>query len=521
MVVDMRTFKALVAACVDAMGHKRAEIDAMNVYPVADSDTGTNVYFTVLAGHTRLAELDENLEYRDMLDAFSEAVLYGARGNSGVILSQLVRAGLLAREINGSAHNLAEAMTIAAEAAYAAVGAPQEGTILTVARKAAEGARNAAESGADLLETWAAAHEAGREALIHTPEQLERLARAGVVDAGGLALVVILDTVERFFTGRVDVIDTPPAAIPVTLGGDDLVEGGPAYEVMYLLRAESVDQLRETLATLGDSLVVVGGDGLFNVHVHVDDVGAAIEAGIAAGEPFRIRVTHFADQIAKQPSGRAVIMATTGSGLSALCQKAGATTLEFSTSHPLKATDVTSALESVNAGEVIMVPNNSRYIALFEAAANVFRESGTRVAVIPTHAQVQGLAALAVHDSNRSFDEDVVAMSSAAAHVNHGAITIATRPGMTMAGPCEAGDVLGAVNGDFAFVGKDQTEIALGVADRLLSGPSELVSIVTGDGCDDVVVRALEDHIRLNRPDIDVEVYEGGQENYSLFIAVE
>ena len=232
---------------------------------------------------------------------------------------------------------------------------------------------------------------------------------------------------------------------------------------------------------------MVGGDRLWNVHVHTDDVGAAIEAGLAAGRPYRIAVTHFADQIARQRTvqrSRVVVAATTGGGMADLCREAGAEVLEFTRSEPLVVDRMRAALVSAGADEVVVLPNNSRYVGLFEAAAKEVRQDGVRVAVIPTSAQVQGLAALAVHDPGIGFDEDVVAMSSAAAHTQHGAVTVATEPGMTMAGPCEAGDVLGVVAGDFAFIGSDLDQVACDVVDRLLSPGVEMLTLVTGADTD-------------------------------------
>ena len=180
-----------------------------------------------------------------------------------------------------------------------------------------------------------------------------------------------------------------------------------------------------------------------------------------------------------------------------------------------------TALQEANAAEIIVLPNNPRYVGLFEAAAKEARSQGTRIAVIPTGAQVQGLAALAVHDSGRSFDDDVVAMSSAAAHTQHGAITVATKPGMTMVGPCEPGDFLGVVAGDFAYVGQDAAEVAIEVIDRIVSPGAEMVTLVAGHGAESELTDLLTAHLQQSRPDIDTVVYDGGQENYPLFIAVE
>jgi dihydroxyacetone kinase-like predicted kinase len=216
-----------------------------------------------------------------------------------------------------------------------------------------------------------------------------------------------------------------------------------------------------------------------------------------------------------------VIAATTGAGLTALCQEAGARTLDFTRDQPLTVAQMSASLRDVGADEIIVLPNNTRYIRQFEAAAQAARRDGVRVAVIPTQAQVQGLAALALHDPGLGFDEVVVAMSSAAAHTQHGAVTLATEPGMTMAGPVGPGDVLGVVTGDFAVVGDDVLDVARQVIDRLLSPAGEMLTVVLGEGSDPLHADAIGRYVRSSRPDVDVVVYDGGQENYPLFIAVE
>lgn len=514
-------------ACADALAAARAEIDALNVFPVPDSDTGTNAFVTFAAGAEAVAQLGPDAGLLELVKAYRDGLLTHARGNSGVIMSQLVRGSLSGLSIDGdvSAEQVAVAFERATAAAYEAVGDPQEGTILSVAAAAARGARDAADAGRSARDAFSAAAAAAREGLARTPEQMDLLARAGVVDAGGRVLVVVLDATEQALTGRA--APAPKAVVPVPIeAGVDLVEGGPAYEVMYLLDGDddAIPELRRTLAALGDSLVVVGGEGFWNVHVHVDDVGAAIEAGLAAGRPRRIAVTHFADQIAthRRPQRRRVVIAaTTGDGITELCAEHGAVTIPFSRTAPLAHDVVAAALEAADADEVVVLPNNHRYVGLFEAAAKAAREAGRRVAVIPTHAQVQGLAALAVHDPGIDFDDDVVAMSSAAGSTAHGAITVAAEPGITMAGPCRAGDVLGVVSGDFAFVGSGPLEVAAQVVERLLTPSSELVTVVAGQDADDDLAVRLQGHIARTRPDVDVEVYAGGQEHYPLFLAVE
>ncbi|HEU0128147.1 MAG TPA: dihydroxyacetone kinase, partial [Pseudonocardiaceae bacterium] len=305
---------------------------------------------------------------------------------------------------------------------------------------------------------------------------------------------------------------------------------GPAYEVMYLLEAPSdvVGQLRDRLAALGDSVLVVGGDRLWNVHVHVDDVGAAIEAGIEAGRPYRVRVTHFAEQVrhhqADQRSaarGRGVVAFAAGPGLLGLFRDAGAVAVSSSAGVRSSTGDVLAVIRSTGCAEIIVLPNDKDILASAEVAAHSAREAGIRATVIPTRTQLQGLAAIAVHDGNRSFDDDVVAMTSAAGHIRQGAVTVAARDAMTMAGPCRAGDSLGVVEGDFAVIAGELSEAATQVIERLLSGGGELVTLVKGEHCDDELVRRVTSWVAGHRADVEVSVYDGAQARYPLLIGVE
>jgi hypothetical protein len=296
---------------------------------------------------------------------------------------------------------------------------------------------------------------------------------------------------------------------------------------MYLLDADdhAIPQLRRTLTGLGDSLVVVGGDGLWNVHVHVEDVGAAIEAGIVAGRPHRIRVTHFADQAARRPErpsgARGVVAVAAGPGLTSLFADSGAQVVTGGPGRRCSTAEILAAVRDAGSAEVIVLPNDSDSVSVAEAAAHAARDDGIRVAVIPTRAQVQGLAAVAVHEPGRSFDEDVVAMTTAAGHARHGAVTVAARDAMTMAGHCRAGDALGVVEGDFAVVGDDLAGAATEVIDRLLGGGGEMVTLVSGADGDTALVETVVEHVREVRPDVETVVYDGGQQRYPLLIGVE
>jgi uncharacterized protein len=544
---DLTTVLRFADLALTALGEAREEIDALNVYPVPDGDTGTNLYLTVEAARGALLDAvggDESTspspaDVRTALSAFARGALLGARGNSGVILSSLV--GALCKRLgeagpdDRSALVFAEGMAVAAQAGYAAVGQPVEGTILSVAQAAADAAGRSAEDPSHRLgHVIRAAAAAAREAVARTPDQLAVLRDAGVVDAGGRGLSVVLDASETAVTGRRPVGGKAPLgthAIPVPLPSGDLTPDGPAYEVMYLLDADdsAVPALRAALGPLGDSLVVVGGDGLWNVHVHVDDVGAALEAGIEAGRPHRVQVTHFADQVerqvtrrpAAQRAGRAVVVVAAGTGLGELFLQAGATVVPGGPGRRPSTAQVLEAVTSAGAAEVIVLPNDRDSIAAAEAAARTARaETDLRVAVIATNAQIQGLAALAVHEPGRPFEQDILEMTAAARHARSGAVTVAAQQAMTTAGPCEPGDVLGAVEGDFVVVGGDLFAVAADVLERLLGGGGELVTLVAGADGSDLAERCAA-HLAATRPTVDVVVYDGGQPRYPLLVGVE
>jgi DAK2 domain fusion protein YloV len=538
---DLAVVRQFADLAVARLGRAREEIDALNVYPVPDGDTGTNMYLTVEAARDAMREAlaETPGDLRVAMQAYGRGALLGARGNSGVILSQLI--GALLRRIgqsgpeDRSAAVFAEGMALATDAAYAAVGRPAEGTILSVARAAADAAAQAAaDETVRLGGVVHAAADAAREALELTPVQMQLLADAGVVDAGGRGLCVILDALESAVTGQ-RMQEHPAGAhhIPVArVPTDDLTEGGPAYEVMYLLEADDHDipGLREALDPLGDSLVVVGGDGLWNVHVHVDDVGAAIEAGIRAGSPRRIAVTHFAEQLERvrekrtieqaQREGRRLVALAAGPGLAELFAGTGAEVIRGGLGRRPSTGEILGAIEATGASEVIVLPNDPDSIGAAEAAGRAAEEQGIHVVVIPTRAQVQGIAALAVHEPGRPLDSDVVQMATAARGARHGAVTVAARDAMTTAGPCRVGDVLGVVHGDFAIVGEDLGTVAIGVLERLLAGGGELVTLVAGADSGDLAGHC-EEWVSGAHPDVDVMVYDGGQDRYPLLMAVE
>ncbi|GGX21741.1 dihydroxyacetone kinase [Streptomyces lomondensis] len=631
----MRTWCGLA---LETLGRAREEIDAINVYPVADGDTGTNLYLTVesavaaveavFAGHAAGSGPEERPTLSDTVRAMAHGALIGARGNSGTILAQLLRgmAQVLADDATARAdgQGLRLALRHAADSARQAVAHPVEGTVLTVASAAADAAGDAE---GDCGTVARAAYDGARAALAATPGLLPVLERAGVVDAGGRGLVAVLGALVETFTGErpravitsavragagvagttvvteagmsggvalegpaaaharvappdgpershapvapagpvgshVPVVpdgpvgshapvvpgqadgppsDVPPGPVEGAQPGDagECADGaagpgrdGPAFEVIYLLEAEdaAVTRLRERLDALGDSLVVVGGDGLWNVHVHVDDAGAAVEAGIEAGRPYRIRITHFgagdvhttgAERPPRERAQRAVVAVVPGEGLAGLYTEAGATTVLARPGEPPASGELVQAVRRAHAREVVLLPNDAELRHTAAAAAEQARTEGIRVALIPTRSAVQGIAALAVHEPERRFDEDVVSMTSAAGATRYAEVTVAERQSWTMAGICQAGDVLGLIDGDVAVIGSDVTATAETVLDRMLAAGGEMVTLVLGDEAPDAIAEHLEGRVREGYLAVDTVVYRGGRQGSLLLIGVE
>ncbi|MFE0735190.1 DAK2 domain-containing protein [Streptomyces sp. NPDC058855] len=526
--LDAEAVRTWCARALDALGRERAEIDAINVYPVADGDTGTNLYLTVAAAHEAVeavcAAAGTAPDTAETVRAMAHGALLGARGNSGTILSQLLRGMAAVLALGGDGPHLARALAEAATAARRAVAHPVEGTILTVAASAAEGCAG----GGDLAEVARNAYERARTALETTPGQLDALRRAGVVDAGGKGLVAVLGALAETVSGHAPPpAATAPYAPVLPVPAETCPDGeGPAYEVIYLLEADdaAVDLLRGRLDALGESLVVVGGDGLWNVHVHVDDAGAAVEAGIEAGRPHRVRITHFAataPPAAAEPARRAVVAVVPGEGLAGLCAEAGATTVLARPGEPPAGDALLDAVRRAHAREVVLLPNDTELRQAAVATAERARAEGIRVALIPTRAAVQGIAALAVHEPGRSFDEDVVAMTAAAGATRYAELAVAERRSFTSAGVCQAGDVLGLIEGDVAVIGQDLTETARTVLDRMLQAGGELVTLVVADDTPPGLADTLEAHVRRAHLAVDTTTYHAGAGAPPLLIGVE
>ncbi|MSO26614.1 MAG: DAK2 domain-containing protein [Candidatus Nanopelagicales bacterium] len=532
--LDAQGIQTWAYTALTALGEARAEIDALNVFPVPDSDTGTNVFLTIEAAcHDIDQALDAPGHSRSSIArALAHGALLGARGNSGVIISQIFRGCsdalakvALDRPVSGA--DVAEMLRLAADMAYAAVTKPVEGTILTVARAAADAALAAVaadgEAGIGAVVTHAAA--AAQDALEQTPQLLEALRRAGVVDAGGRAYVVILDALVSVVTGVRKASAASYVSRPRTTDVEPNANySGPAYEVMFLLdaTAPAVDIMRARLGELGDSLVVVGGESLWNVHVHVDDAGAAVEAAIAAGLPYRIRITHLEvansmiDQVA-----RGVVAVAHGPGTASLMESLGVTIVAAQPGQRPSTKELLNAITALGAAEVILLPSDKDTWPVAEVAAEQARAANVRVSVVPTRSIVQTLAAIAVHENSSRFEDDVVAMTRAAGATRYGAVTIAVRQALTTVGQCQVGDVLGLVDGDIVILGRDIVTVIRELLQGMLAVGGELVTLVSGLEVGTEITDGIPKWLQREFPLVDINIYDGGQPLWPLIIGVE
>ncbi len=523
---------------VDALSAARGVLDELNVFPVPDGDTGTNLLLTAQAALAAL-ERDAARTTEPAWSVLSRGAVLGARGNSGTILAQLLRglADQLAGQPPADGPTLAAALQKAAETAYTAVADPEEGTFLSVARGAAECAVARVEAGpATLADVVTAAADGARAALDRTPGQLAALREAGVVDAGGAGLCLVLDALVTTVTGvepararlatrretghrhaqRTDARNVPHQPPP-----------GPGSEVQFLLAdsdEDSVARMHARLAELGDSLVVVGVDTPtgreWNVHVHVSDIGAAIEAGIEAGRPHRISVEPLAPVPPPAPVAgtRALIAVVSSDGLAELFAEAGVRVI---TCGPAGVTedDVLGEIITSAAHEVAVLPNDADLIPVAGRAAVRARELGREVGVVPTRSPVQGLAACAVGDAGRRFGDDVIAMAEAAAATRWAEVTLAEQEALTSAGLCQPGDVLGSAEGDVVVIGADLADVAGDLLDRMLSAGGEMATLIVGS--DEELGDAVCRHLSSVHPAIEVVRYGGGPAGIPLQIGVE
>jgi DAK2 domain fusion protein YloV len=545
--IDLRR---LVATYRDTLRAHQDELNRLNVYPVPDGDTGTNMALTL---ESVLGELDTSVAGAEapametVCEAIRHGSLMGARGNSGVILSQILRglADTFSPLESISASDVARGLRTAADAAYQAVLRPVEGTILTVVREAAESVERAVADGESTLTgLLERASDAAHDAVASTPELLPVLREAGVVDAGGRGFELLLASWLNVVSGTPvpapQVVNTP-ASVDAHLHGHsalrhDELEGG-RYEVMFLLGADDakVPAFKDAWDALGDSIVVVGGDGLWNCHVHTDEIGAAIEAGIAVGTPSRIQVTDLVEQVqhleaepawvvdqVAPPTAHvttAVVAVAVGDGLRRLLGTlgvhhvvAGGQSMNPSTAQIL------DAVRACNADGVIVLPNNKNIVPV---ARQVPALTDVPVDVVPTTAVVEALAALVVFDPEKTIDENTGAMTEEAQRVRAGEVTQAVRDSNAECGPIEAGDWIAITRDGIVAAVPSALDAAVALLDALVDDDSELVTVLVGEEANEQDVAALGDHLGKAHPDCEVELHRGDQPLYPFLIGVE
>jgi fatty acid kinase len=556
--LDAGEVRRWAAACVQALEAHRDAIDRINVYPVADNDTGSNLLHTLRSALEHVVHfpgestVDSTGTAGATLTALAKGALAGARGNSGVIISQFLR-GLAESAadltvLTGA--DLRAALARGAAVAGVAVADPVAGTMLTVLDAAATGAESAS-SGTPHAVVESAARAAA-EALDLTPRQLPALAEAGVVDAGGRGVLVLLDALLAVISGEPAALaaavrasaEPAVAAVPTRMPEPEpdtsLVarrEGGSdqySYEVMYLLEGStnSATVLRDRLVGLGDCVSVAGdGSGLWTVHVHCNDVGAAIERGVEAGRPHRIRVARFADAPSPEATrftrDRAVVAPVRSAELAELLAGEGVAVLRVTGDDDQTAYQLLDVITGTGAAHVTVLPADQGLTAVADEAAIRAVAAGQDVVVVPCSSPVQVLAAVAVHDPRRRSGDDVVRMAEAAAATRRGEVTIAGEDAITWVGPCAAGDVLGFADGEVAVVEPGPATLdtldlaARAVIDRMLGSGGELVTALLGADAPDGLATELEDFLRRDHPEADLAVYHGGQTDAVLILGVE
>ncbi len=508
--VDGPLFKQALLGSLTWLSANHEEVNRLNVFPVPDGDTGTNMLLTLQSAVEDIRESNA-AEVSKIAKLASHGSLMGARGNSGVILSQIFRG--FARAVEGKSsltpRELADAFEEAANAAYRAVNKPTEGTILTVAREAGRAAAAAAsEVDVTVLGVIAAAAGGARAAVVKTPSQLQILRDAGVVDAGGFGLQIILEgmlkTFEQAETFHIDMVAPKPKAAQVAL---DLPEGGWGYCTEFLIEgaALDVDVIRGEIEALGNSVLVVGEPELVKVHVHTDDPTRVITLAGGFGKLLKLNVGDMSTQhkrILDSEGAAGRPPRANGVGLVAVVAGSG----------------LVDIFRGLGVDAIVDLPNNGNVVLAASQVAGLTKKT---VHVIETHSVPQGVAAVVAFRPERSGGENVEAMKAEAARVQTIEVTHAVRDTRSNGLKVKKGDVIGLVNDKLEFAGGDYAEVVNKALGKLGPDAYELVTVYRGQGASDEELAQLESAIRSSFPGLEVEVQQGGQQHYPFILSVE
>jgi len=529
--------KMMLVGSVNLLAESRAEIDALNIFPVPDGDTGTNMYLTLLAG-VKEARQVEGGQIGEVAEAAARGCLFGARGNSGVILSQIIKgfADAMKGQSTANAGDVARAFLMASEAAYQAVSEPVEGTILTVCRETARAFEQLAKRYSDLVRITVHAYRQAKAALDNTPEQLPVLKQAGVVDAGGQGLVTILHGIIRALKDAAaqrdlelfDLAASQQKEFVETRARDYDAELEYTYCTEFIIRGTQIpmDTLKEELSPYGDCLLVVGDDSATKVHIHSNHPGLVLECGLKYGALQEVRVNNMEEQSrelpAKEPKGdkdAGIVAVGLGEGIATILKSMGADVVVSGgqTMNP-SAEDILDAVNGLPAGKVIILPNNKNVIMAAEQAAAMAEKP---VAVIPTESISQGIAALLGYNPLKSLEDNEQKMRSTYRDVTTGEVTRAVRDSSVDGLEVKEGQFIGLADGELVVSGDKLAEVTGELIGRLADQDDVLVTLFFGADLGGDKARAVVDELEEKFPGIDFELYYGGQPLYHFIISVE
>lgn len=542
--LDGAGLKEIIMACTAYLDAQKSDVDALNVFPVPDGDTGTNMSLTMQAA-AREVQRASGSTVGEVADALATGSLMGARGNSGVILSQFYRGmarKLAGRTVAGNS-DLALALQEGVNTAYRAVMRPVEGTILTVAKEAARKAMECSADTANPEEFLAAVLAAAQAALARTPELLPVLRQAGVVDAGGKGFVVLLEGAVRFLRGEAQI--GPPAPAETKIAGQSSAKTDLIYPYCteLLLRggraAGAEEKVKRFLQQLGDSLLVVGAGDVLKVHVHTDDPGAVLSFCRQWGEMRDIKIDNMRYQHrsvhpelvaapggAPQPGGEeecrpgaGVVAVVMGDGLAELFASLGvhAVVPGGQTMNP-STEDLAKAAISLAADRVIILPNNGNIIM---AAEQVKELTGQEIHVVPTRSIPEGVAAMVAFDSGLPAAEAAAGMARAAKEVKTGEVTYAVRDSQYCGGAVREGDIIGLRNREIKSVGSSPEHVAAALFEEMVDEETSLLTLYYGADVKKEALDELVHRLEVAYPECGVEAYRGGQPLYYYFLSVE
>ncbi len=533
---DGRGLKQLVRFGLAWLEKHQAAINALNVYPVPDGDTGTNMVLTMQSAFREVQESPEE-EVNVIAQKVAHGALMGARGNSGVILSQIFRG--FARGVKGltvfNTVQFAASLREAATTAYKGVIKPVEGTILTVMRESAEAAVSAAASSADLRFVLERVVQEARESVTRTPTLLPVLAEAGVVDAGGQGLLVILEGMLRYAKGEpVDVDSALDLAVDLHILHPDSGEGY-GYDIQFVVQGTGlkVEEIREAIASMGDCALVVGDSSAVKVHVHSPEPGTPINYGASLGSLSHVIVENMQEQYqefilskAQQPApppepigGIGTIVVAPGPGLTEVFHSLGATRVVSGgqTMNP-STEELLAAVESIPADDIIIFPNNKNIIMAAEQAKNL---SSTNVEVVRTTTVPQGIAALLALNYQADLATNMRVMTEATECIETIEITVAVRSVQINGVEVEKGEVIGLIDGKLKIKGKSPSEVAKACLDKLALDDYEIITIYYGEDTTPDEAQQLAEELIVLHPDQEIEVIDGGQPYYYYILSAE